>query len=250
MIDPQLGLAIVFNGCIYNYRELRSELIGEGLSLLLAGRHRGHSQSLCGVGSALRRAFQRHVCLRDLGAQFRPRGAGARPARHQAALLLPKLPAGFASPRHCRRLLAAGGVDTTIDPAALHHYMSWHAVVPPPMTIIKGVRKLAPATICIIEPDGKRREETFWQLEVGPQAADRGMTEADWRDAVRAHARQIGRAPPHRRRAGRRSAVRRARQFASGGAARRAGTERAENIFRRLRESRRRRRRRISLFGY
>ena len=40
-------------------------------------------------------------------------------------------------------LLAAGGVDTTIDPAALHHYMSWHAVVPAPMTIIKGVRKLA-----------------------------------------------------------------------------------------------------------
>ncbi len=83
-------------------------------------------------------------------------------------------------------LLAAGGVDTTIDPQALHHYMSWHAVVPPPMTILKGVRKLAPATICIIEPDGKRREETFWQLEVGPKSADRGMTETDWRDAVRA----------------------------------------------------------------
>ena len=55
-------------------------------------------------------------------------------------------------------LLAAGGVDTTIDTAALHHYMSWHAVVPAPMTIIKGVRKLVPATVCIIEPDGRRRE--------------------------------------------------------------------------------------------
>src|SRR5487761_803957 len=30
MIDPQLGLAIVFNGCIYNYRELRNELAGKG----------------------------------------------------------------------------------------------------------------------------------------------------------------------------------------------------------------------------
>ena len=64
------------------------------------------------------------------------------------------------------------------------------------MTIIKGVRKLAPATICIIEPDGKRREETFWQLEVGPRAADRGMTEADWRDAVRA---ALGKAVERRR---------------------------------------------------
>src|SRR5262245_31590930 len=26
MVDPQLGLGIVFNGCIYNFRELRSEL--------------------------------------------------------------------------------------------------------------------------------------------------------------------------------------------------------------------------------
>ena len=41
-------------------------------------------------------------------------------------------------------LLAAGGVDTTIDPAALHHYMSFHAVVPAPLTILKGVRKLPP----------------------------------------------------------------------------------------------------------
>ena len=30
MIDSELGLAIVFNGCIYNYRELRGELAGKG----------------------------------------------------------------------------------------------------------------------------------------------------------------------------------------------------------------------------
>jgi asparagine synthase (glutamine-hydrolysing) len=67
----------------------------------------------------------------------------------------------------------------------LHHYLSWHAVVPAPMTILKGVRKLAPATICTIEPDGRRREETYWQLEVGPRAADRALGEAEWCEAVR-----------------------------------------------------------------
>ena len=30
MLDPQLGLAVAFNGCIYNYRELRRELEGAG----------------------------------------------------------------------------------------------------------------------------------------------------------------------------------------------------------------------------
>src|SRR5215208_7688915 len=30
MVDPDLGLTIVFNGCIYNYPELRKELKGHG----------------------------------------------------------------------------------------------------------------------------------------------------------------------------------------------------------------------------
>ena len=30
MVDPELGLAVAFNGCIYNYRELRAELIAKG----------------------------------------------------------------------------------------------------------------------------------------------------------------------------------------------------------------------------
>ncbi len=93
-------------------------------------------------------------------------------------------------------LLAAGDIDATIDPVALHHYMSWHAVVPAPMTIIKGVRKLAPATICIIEPDGRRREEVYWRIEVGPRAEDRRLTEADWREAIRLN---LGKAVERRR---------------------------------------------------
>src|ERR1700759_2973225 len=32
MTDEQLGLTIVFNGCVYNYRELRELLIGLGYS--------------------------------------------------------------------------------------------------------------------------------------------------------------------------------------------------------------------------
>jgi asparagine synthetase B (glutamine-hydrolysing) len=41
-------------------------------------------------------------------------------------------------------LLASRDVDTSIDTTALHHYMSFHAVVPAPRTILNGVRKLPP----------------------------------------------------------------------------------------------------------
>jgi asparagine synthase (glutamine-hydrolysing) len=184
MIDPQLGLAIVFNGCIYNYRELRGELVTKGYSFFSHGDTEVILKAYAEWGPRCVERFNgmfafaiweresgRVILARDrLG--IKPLYYAESPGRFRFASTLPAL-------------LAAGGVDTTIDPVALHHYMSWHAVVPPPMTILKGVRKLAPATLCIIEPDGKRREETFWQLEVGPQAADRGMTETDWRDAVR-----------------------------------------------------------------
>jgi asparagine synthase (glutamine-hydrolysing) len=184
MIDPQLGLAIVFNGCIYNYRDLRGELIAKGYNFFSQGDTEVILKSYAEWGPRCVERFNgmfafaiwernsgRVVLARDrLG--IKPLYYTEAPGRLRFASTLPAL-------------LAAGGVDTTIDPAALHHYMSWHAVVPPPLTILKGVRKLAPATICIIEADGKRREETFWQLEVGPRRDDRGMTEADWRDAVR-----------------------------------------------------------------
>src|ERR1700748_790631 len=37
MIDPELGLAVVFNGCIYNFRQLRQELAEMGYRFFSSG---------------------------------------------------------------------------------------------------------------------------------------------------------------------------------------------------------------------
>ena len=50
MTDPELGLTIVFNGCIYNHRELRAELERDGCPVLLDQRHRGDPQGLRPLG--------------------------------------------------------------------------------------------------------------------------------------------------------------------------------------------------------
>ncbi len=81
-------------------------------------------------------------------------------------------------------LLAGGGIDTSIDPVALHHYLSWHGVVPPPRTILQGVRKLPPATLLVVEPDGRRREERYWSAPHSRLPEQERWDEHDWQDAL------------------------------------------------------------------
>jgi asparagine synthase (glutamine-hydrolysing) len=195
MIDSQLGLAIVFNGCIYNYRELRDELSAKG--------HRFFSQGDTEVILKAYAEWGPHCVERFYGMfafAIWERNSGrvvlARDRLGIKPLYYAEQPGRFRFASTLPALLAAGDVDTSIDPAALHHYMSLHAVVPAPLTILKGVRKLPAATICTIEPDGKRREETYWQFEVGPRSDDRALTEADWCEAIRT---TLGKAVERRR---------------------------------------------------
>ena len=187
MVLPELGLAGVFNGCIYNYRELRAELEGHGhrffstsdTEVLLVAFHRWGAACV----ERLRGMFAFAIAERDTGVLTLGRdrlgikplylaeridGAGAR------LRFASSLPA----------LLAAGGVDTAIDPVALHHYMSFHAIVPAPRTIVAGVRKLPPATVRTIRPDGTSVEHVYWRPEHVRRPEHAGMSAADWADAV------------------------------------------------------------------
>jgi asparagine synthase (glutamine-hydrolysing) len=183
MIDAELGLAIVFNGCIYNFRDLRRTLEDKGYrffstcdtEVIIKAYHAWGARCV----ERFYGMFAFAIWERDSGRVVLARDRlGIKP------LYLADTKGGMRFASTLPALLAAGGVDTAIDPAALHHYMSFHAVVPPPLTIIRGVRKLPPATVLTIEPDGTRREEIYWQLTVGTRHEDRAMTAADWRDAV------------------------------------------------------------------
>jgi asparagine synthase (glutamine-hydrolysing) len=81
-------------------------------------------------------------------------------------------------------LLAAGGVDTSIDIVALGHFLSLNGVVPSPRTIVTGVRRLPPATIRVVEADGTTRDTVYWNLrfERAPERAR--WSERDWQQAL------------------------------------------------------------------
>ena len=61
-------------------------------------------------------------------------------------------------------LLKAGEVDTSINPIALNHYLSFHSVVPPPNTILNGVKKLRPGHFLELEANGDCAERNYWTL--------------------------------------------------------------------------------------
>ena len=183
MVDPELGLVIVFNGCIYNYRELRRELQAAGYRffsssdtevVLKAYHHWGDdfAEHLTGMF-----AFALHE--RDSGRLLLVRDRlGIKP------LYLTEIDGALRFASTLPALLAAGVQDTAIDAVALHHYLSWHAVVPAPRTILAGVRKLAPACIMTVEPDGRRHERRYWEPCYTRNGRPPDMTADDWRDEV------------------------------------------------------------------
>ena len=50
MVDDATGLALVFNGTIYNFPELRKELQARGHVFTVVRRHGGHTPGVCRVG--------------------------------------------------------------------------------------------------------------------------------------------------------------------------------------------------------
>lgn len=183
MVDSELGLIIVFNGCIYNYPELRQQLEKKGYhffstsdtEVLLKAYHYWGDRFV----EQLKGMFAFCIAERDTGRVVLGRDRlGIKPLYVSES----KGVLRFASTLPA--LLAAGSIDTSIDTVALHHYLMFHAVVPAPHTILKGVRKLAPATLLIIEPDGSRRDFKYWSPSFSRDPARKDMSPRDWEDAV------------------------------------------------------------------
>ncbi len=181
MVDRERGLALVFNGTIYNYPELRADL-----------RARGHRFVSEGDTEVILRAYAEwgEQCTRRLQGVFAFAVWDER--RQQLFLARDRLgikPLYYSYTRYGIRfastsqaLLAAGDLDTRIDPVALHQHLSLHAVVPAPRTLLCGLRKLAPAHSLTVQVDRRWKLEPYWRLDARDCAG--GMNEWEWIEAV------------------------------------------------------------------
>lgn len=183
MVDKVLGLTLAFNGTIYNYRELRRELAGLG--------YRFFSE---GDSEVILKAY--HAWGEDCVTRFNGMFAFAVWNEAEQSLFLARDRMGI-KPLYWSRdgarfrfastlpaLLAAGGVDTAIDPVALHHHLTLHAVVPAPLTLLRGVRKLAPGHLMTIEAGGRSETRSYWQLSA--RRPEHPLSEQAWLARVRA----------------------------------------------------------------
>ncbi len=178
MVDHGLGLALSYNGEIYNFLDLRRELEGLGYvfasesdtEVVLKAYHAWGPACIARFNGMFAIAIWEHetgklILARDrMG--IKPLYYSDKPDKLEFASSLPAL-------------LQFEGVDKSIDPDALYYYLTFHAV-PEPLTLIRGIRKLPPATIMTIHPDGTRQEETYWRLQINEDRTDHTRTVGDW----------------------------------------------------------------------
>ncbi|MFD8153200.1 N-acetylglutaminylglutamine amidotransferase [Streptomyces sp. NPDC059720] len=183
MTDPGGRVAGVFNGCVYNYRELREEL-----------RRLGHTFFSDSDTEVVLKAYEEWgtACVERFYGMFAfvlveqdtGRVVLGRDRLGIKPLYLAQTADRLRFASSLPALLAGDGVDTSLDPVALHHYFSWHATVPGERTVLNGVRKLPPATVRVLEPDGTQRDHCYWQPDYVRRPEHAGMSADDWTDAV------------------------------------------------------------------
>lgn len=182
MRDQELGLTIVFNGCIYNHDELRTRLGELG--------YRFYSRSDTEVILKAYHAWGER-CLDDFKGMFafciREHDSGrlflARDRLGIKPLYYTRDRGAFRFASTLPALVRDGLSSHAVDPVALHHYMSFHSVVPAPHTLLSAVHKVPPGSWMRIETDGRVEEKSFWSLQFGSREGD-PQTEREWEEAV------------------------------------------------------------------
>jgi asparagine synthase (glutamine-hydrolysing) len=169
MVSDDGRYHLVFNGAIYNFRELRQRLEGGGASF----------RTECDT-EVLLAAYTRYgdECVQHLRGMF-----------------------AFAVwDRQAQRLFAARDalgasslMPREIDPVAVGDFLAWFAV-PAPRTIYRGIRNLPPGHSLSVDRAGRCQVRKWWRLPAAHRAAPRtdyatfvGDLRTQLEDTIRAH---------------------------------------------------------------
>ena len=176
MTTPDQRLALTYNGELYNFRELRTELEGAGVTfrttsdteVVLAAYDRWGARCVerfrgmyaFGIWDSAKRAL---FVARDR--------MGVKP------LYYCQTDTFFAFSSELQGVLNFREVDRTIDIGALDLFLHFQ-YVPAPFTIYNGIRKLEPAHTVLVTAERPAAEPfEYWRPRFEP---DRSRSESDW----------------------------------------------------------------------
>ncbi len=169
MANEDGSVQVVFNGEIYNFRELRDWLSGRG--------HRFRSKS--DTETIVHLYEEKGAdCIADLDGMFAiaiwdERGRRLTLARDRAGkkpLFYSRSDRLLAFASEMKSFFAHPDIVMEMDPAAVPYYFI-HGYVPQPSTFYTTVRQLEPGTFMIVEADGQTTLRRYWRLEY-PRAAE------------------------------------------------------------------------------
>jgi len=175
MSDAEETVWVIFNGEIYNYKELRAELLGKGHEFRTNSDTEViiHSYKEWGtdVFNHLNGMFglaiwdvpnERLVVARD--------AMGIKPVYYRIA------DGRLTFSSEIRAIFAVEESKPEVDPMAVNLFLRFR-YTPSPYTILKGVRKLAAGTLLVVEK-GRCREERWYNFVPAPFAAPKKDEEA------------------------------------------------------------------------
>jgi asparagine synthase (glutamine-hydrolysing) len=167
------AVVTVFNGEIYNYRELRDELIATGHAFRTAGDTETivHAYEEDGLDFPRRLRGMFAIAIWDAD---RRRLVLARDRMGIKPLYVARGPFGLAFASEVKSLIAGGLIQPALDPLAAELFLAF-GYVPGPRTLFAGVSKLDPSTVLCWE-GGEAREHRYWDLSDPPPEASSG----DW----------------------------------------------------------------------
>lgn len=154
-------IAIVFNGEIYNFKSLRSELLQQG--------HQFRTDTDTEVIVHLYEEIGER-CVEKLGGMFafaiwdekEKKLFLARDRIGQKPLFFFQDGSDFVFGSEIKSVIEANNVPREINFEAIHHYLSLR-FIPPPHTMMKNIHKL-PAGHFLVFKDGKVHIERYWDL--------------------------------------------------------------------------------------
>ncbi|MFK8112601.1 MAG: asparagine synthase (glutamine-hydrolyzing) [Rubripirellula sp.] len=162
MANEDQTIRMVFNGEIYNYKTLRRRLEGTG-----------HQFATHGDGESILHLYEDlgTDCFSQLNGMFaiaiwdsnRNRMILARDRIGQKPLYYAVKDGRLVFGSELKCLAAVEGICSEVDPGAIDEFLTYQ-YIPPPGTIWKGVRKLAPGHFAVFE-NGNLSVERYWDFD-------------------------------------------------------------------------------------